>query len=316
MLHPGWKDWYHLKHLERSRAQGNAFEEYIESVLARHHPDYVNPTPAGSLGDGGCDGLAERGSILYACYGSRAARDAERKLRAKIASDFSRGLETWVTFTTWCFVTNAPTGPECLKQITELQQLHSAVSERPIVIRLWNPERLWIEVVSKLTPEQLNELFPGAPGMANVELEDLVSLLDVLQDGPRTVDEGGGIRPVPAGKVEFNSLPETSRLELNSGRTLAPRIDQWFAEGSDPALHDVQASRFRDIYVEHRRLELTPSELLERIYVAVGGSDFRLDIKRANAVYGVAAYFFDECHIFDEPPDGFTLQGLSVAIAN
>lgn len=317
ILHPGWKDWYHLKHKDRSTAQGSPFENYLESILVRHHDDYVNPAPAGSLGDGGCDGIAENGSILYACYGSQAKKDTERKLREKIASDFKRGTASWSGFDTWRFVTNASTGPECVKQIVELQATHAEGTERPLTIRLWNPEKVWIEILSGFSSDKLDELFPGAPGTANVALEDLIPLLDDLRNGDALrADEISEIRPVPTGKVEYNKLPQTSQLELNSGRTLATRIDTWFAESSDPSLHDEQAARFCAIYEENKAVVSDPGELLERIYVAVGGSDFRLDNTRANAVYAVVAYYFDECHIFEEPPPDFRIGSVSIAATN
>ena len=42
---------------------------------------------------------------------------------------------------------------------------------------------------------------------------------------------------------------------------------------------------------------------MEQIYIAVGGSDFRLDQSRANAVYAIASYFFDSCDIFEAVPE-------------
>lgn len=41
---------------------------------------------------------------------------------------------------------------------------------------------------------------------------------------------------------------------------------------------------------------------MERIYVSLGGADFRYDDELANAVYAVTAFFFDECDIFEAPP--------------
>ena len=314
LLHPGWKDWYHLKHRDRATAQGAAFEDYVEGILIRFHDDYFNPTPAGSLGDGGCDGLAESGTILYACYGSRAKKDTERKLRDKLAGDFARGLNSWSSFTTWRFITNAPAGPECARQLTILQQSHSPMSQRPLTIRLWNPEKLWVDILSGFSSDDLNEIFPGAPGLANVELEDLVPLLDALQ-GATPPESGVKIRPVPLGKMEFNDLPEASRIELNSGRTLAPRIDAWYEASASPDLHEQHAEQFRLIYDEAKAAVSAPGEILERIYVSVGGGDFRLDGVRANAVYAVAAYFFDECHIFEAPPPGYLSRGVADAVA-
>ena len=77
-------------HDQRCLASGEAFEKYVESVLTRHHSDYFNPDPMGRHGDGGCDGVAESGTILYACYGQRALADADRKLKKKFESDFAR----------------------------------------------------------------------------------------------------------------------------------------------------------------------------------------------------------------------------------
>ena len=88
MRDPAWREWYRAQHDRRSSLQGTSFEDYVTSVLSRYHRDYFNPAPAGKLGDGGCDGFAEAGTILYACYGSRAQRDAERKLRDKMRGDF------------------------------------------------------------------------------------------------------------------------------------------------------------------------------------------------------------------------------------
>jgi hypothetical protein len=147
-----WREWYHFRYQQGCALTGTAFEHHVTSLLELYHDDFFNPSPTGSLGDGGCDGLAESGTILYACYGSRATRDAERKLRDKMEADFTRALDSWDTFTIWRFVTNAPAGPECGAYLTSIQTAHGPDSERRLSLRLRNPDRLWNEVVSKLTP--------------------------------------------------------------------------------------------------------------------------------------------------------------------
>ena len=69
MIDSAWKSWYRAMHDHRCLASGDVFEDYAMAVLKRLHVDYLNPTPMGRHGDGGCDGLADSGSILYACYG-------------------------------------------------------------------------------------------------------------------------------------------------------------------------------------------------------------------------------------------------------
>src|SRR3954452_2356541 len=98
LLTPNWREWYHFRHQQECFKSGSAFEDYVSSVLSRFHDDFVNPDPCGSLGDGGCDGLAESGTLFYACYGQRPGRNAERELATKIASDFARALEKWSGF--------------------------------------------------------------------------------------------------------------------------------------------------------------------------------------------------------------------------
>lgn len=312
LLTANWREWYHFRHEQECFKSGTPFEDYVAKALARYHDDYVNPAPAGTLGDGGCDGLAESGTIFYACYGQRPGRNAERELAAKIASDFARGLSQWDSFHIWKFVTNAPIGPESLKALTELQQAHGPASERPLTIRVVNPADLWADVIGTLDVTVLNELFPGAPGAENVELEDLLPLLDELDAASLVVESGDDVLPVPATKMDFNSLPEASRLEFNAGRLLAPRIDRWYEESSDPGLYDVHGERFRSLYQEARAVTEVAAEVLERLYVSVAGANFRMDGKRANAAFAVVSYFFDSCHIFETPPNEERGSGTEV----
>lgn len=311
LLTPNWLEWYHFRHQQECFKSGTPFEDYVSSVLRRHHDDFVNPAPAGQLGDGGNDGLADAGRVLYACYGQRPDRNAERETNAKFRSDFERGRDQWDTFTEWRFVTNAPIGPETTKSYAELQQQHAEGTDRPLRLRIWRPEELWDNVVSKLPIDVLNEIFPGAPGVANLELADLLPLLDELGQPDNGTETAGTILPVPPNKMDFNNLPDASRAEFNSGRLMAPRIEKWYADGSDPGLSDAHGDRFKEIYASARAVTDEPAAVLERIYVAVAGENFRMDGKRANAAYAVVAYYFDSCHIFEMPPA--ELEGNDVA---
>lgn len=318
LLTANWRDWYHFRHQQECLKSGSTFEDYVSKVLARFHDDFVNPAPSGTFGDGGCDGLAVSGTIFYACYGQRPDRNAERELATKINSDFAKGLDQWSGFHTWKFVTNAHVGPKSLKALTTLQQLHGPISERPLTIRLVDSENLWLEIVGTLEVAVLNELFPGAPGAENVELSDLLPLLDALNTSGSVIESGAAVLPVPETKMDFNALPAASRLEFNAGRLLAPRIDRWYEESSDPGLNDVHGERFQTLYREARIVTKVTAEVLERLYVSVAGRNFRMDGKRANAAFAVISYFFDSCHIFETPPNKETGSEMEVtdALAN
>lgn len=317
VIDSAWKSWYRAKHDQRCLASGTEFEGYVTSLLARLHPDYLNPSPMGRYGDGGCDGLADDGSILYACYGQRATTSVEQKTKDKIESDFARAIACWSDFSTWRFVTNAPCGPLSIQTIVDLRRKHAPGTERPIVMDIWQAEDLWWNVAAKLTPKQLDEVIPGVPHAENVELADLVELILSLEEVDRNdSDNLESIRPVPSTKMDFNKLPETTRAEFNVGRLLSVRIDRWFSQQSNPTMRDEKAQRFRAIYQEARQATTDVREIVRRVYGALGGQDFDLDTKRANAVYAVTAYFFDSCDIFEEPPDTYDGSEVGYVVAN
>ena len=307
MLDSAWKYWYRNRHNERCRASGDVFETYVTAALSRFHSDYLNPDPMGRRGDGGCDGLAEGATILYACYGQRATTKVDDKTKTKLASDFARGLSQWPSFNTWRFITNAPFGSKPTASLISLQQQHGADSDRPLTLEVWKaPDDLWWKVVSHLTFEQLNEIMPGCPHAQDVELSELIELIDALDNvGDDDASHLNAIRPVPFTKMDFNQLPQTTRSEFNEGRLLSRRLDAWFAEQADPGLRDAKARRVGMIYESARQVTNDVREIVRRVYGALGGPDFDMSTPRANAVYAATVYFFDSCDIFEEPPTDY-----------
>jgi hypothetical protein len=311
MIDPAWKPWYRSQHNDRCHWSGGEFEQYVADILSHLHSDFINPDSMGADGDGGCDGIADGGTILYACYGADLRRGLDTadttkdgRTANKLASDLNRALDQWSTFTTWRFVTNASIGPKTVNRIIELREKHGQDSSRPINVELWQaPDDLWSHAVSCLTEKQLDDLIPGVPRAQDVELHDLVELIDQLTgSAPDPAHIREHIRAVPKTKMNFNQIPQNNQHEFNEGRIQASRIDNWFAEQLSPDLRDAKARRFRDIYEREKAATTIPSEIVEAVYTALGGEGFRHSSPRANAVYAVTAYFFDSCDIFEEPP--------------
>lgn len=313
VIWPYWREWYRAQHNSFwATRTGDAFEAYVTSILSAFHADFVNPDPAGSLGDRKCDGLAEAGRTFYACYGSRSQPGStEAAIVSKITSDFGGAVEKWSSIEEWRFVTNARTGPDVGALIIKLQADHGEGSERPIRIRLWKDEHLWNEVISNLAQAHLDNIYPGAPGVAHVELADLLPLIEVLNDAPVPIDDAGVISEVPPNKMDFNRLSEARRMEMNSGRRLATRIDAWYELLADPDVADKHGARFQSIYREHAAIHTEPDEIMEALYESLAGSGFRRDTRLANSVYAVTAYFFDSCHIFETPPAEGTVDAAA-----
>jgi hypothetical protein len=298
---PSWLSWYHAQFcLAFATKTGNGFEDFIDRLLRAYHPDYINPTPKGTLGDGGCDGLTIDGKTFYAMFGYLPNR-GENKLAAKVRSDFVRAVSQWNSFENWNFVTNVGIGPEATKVIVELQANHPPDSERPIKLSPLDSQAFWEKIASKLDLAKLDEVFPGVPHAANLELRDIVELLDALTSSTEDLrDDGHEIRPVPLEKMQFNALPPTAQYEFQIGRLHAGRITRWYEEQAEPLLRDLHGRKFRQLYQEARQ---PGGNVLEQLYIYLGGTDFRLDNPRANAVYAVTAFFFDECDIFETPPE-------------
>ena len=301
-LDSAWEKWYRLNHRDAyMNRSGDSFESYITDVLERVYPDFIDPDPMGRRGDGGCDGLADQGKLFIACYGQCAQVDQDAKARAKIQSDFERAIQGIFNFKEWCFITNAQIGPAAAQLVVELQQQHDSSSDRPLTISIIKSEgKFWDRFASLLEPCQLDSLFPGAPHAQHMELEELVGLIESLGNpAPKPTD----LKPVSSKKMDYNKIPDTTKLEINEGRELFPRIDLWFSEQPDPELRDSKAEVFHSIYEDAKKTASDPAGIMEQIYIAVGGSDFRLDQSRANAVYAIASYFFDSCDIFEAVPE-------------
>lgn len=305
LLDPAWKSWYKAKHEVRYYCNsGEEFEEYITSVLRREYDDFLNPSPMGQGGDGGCDGLAKSGRILFACYGQRAQSRQDQKTKDKLIHDFERALDVWPSFEEWQFITNASFGPQPVKVLLEFQRDHEAGSDRPIRIRvIKDSDMFWDEHVSRLDQGSLDTLFPGAPHAQSAELEEIVDLINELHDFQILDSTPAELKPVSNKKMSYNQLSWANICELNEGRISSPRIDNWFNSQPNPELRDETANTFNRIYLNAKSETDRPSEILSRIYIAIAGSDFSLDSGRANAAYALAAYFFDTCDIFESVPE-------------
>lgn len=305
LLDPAWREWYKAKHREcYLTSSGDDFERYVTRVLELEYRDFINPTPMGRSGDGGCDGTACSGRLFFACYGQRAKTDQDAKTASKLDHDFNRALESWDDFEEWQFVTNASFGPVPTKMLNRFRREHESGSARPLEIcAIVTPERFWDEHVSKLAPDKLDILFSGAPHAQSVELADLVELIEMLESSSCPDGNASDLRPVSGKKMDYNQVPEVNRCELNVGRLMSQRVEQWFSEQSDPELRDEKAAAFSRIYQRAKGQTDETSEIFSRIYIALAGTDFTLSKSRANAAYAVTAYFFDTCDIFERVPE-------------
>lgn len=302
-----WRQWYRACHNDKfSQSQGNAFEAYVTDALrVVHGPGFINPIPKGQLGDYGCDGITGDGEIAYACYGYLPNRAKEKDLADKVCNDFNRAKEKWPHFGTWRFVSNVGFGPIASQALIDINRNHKKGRARQIEASSFDQDIFWDELLLPLESKSLDKLFPGVPHATHIDLNDLFPLLDKLSQAQFTTTEDvpfGAISPL---KMRWNRLSERVRLEFRDARLHMPAIREWFAGHTDPTLRDAQGTRFREIYLNATKDARNSNEIIEKLYVSLGGTDFRYDDDLANAVYAVTAFFFDECDIFELPPENW-----------
>lgn len=307
-LTPAWIEWFHTRHEFQCFQTGNDFEGYATRVLKRFHPgDFHNPTPKGREGDHGCDGIALLGKRLYQSFGS--TKTDEASFSSKMASDFDRGLKMWPDVEEFKFVTNRTAGPNNLKKLVEYQVSHAPGSTRVATFEIVEANDFWNDYVSTLKQDDLQRLFPGCPTTQDVEFSHIYKILQSLEADESTKSPGGEeeLAEVPPTKMDYNSLTSVTRAELSAGREHAWRIDEWYAN-ADPEERDQHAATFQLKYRQVLKATTASRRIMENLYIALAGNDFRLrDDAFQNAVYAVTAFFFDECDIFERPPDGWTL---------
>lgn len=304
MLDTAWTDWYHNKHEgEFYSRSGESFEEYVSEVLKQVYPDFLNPDPAGSSGDRGCDGIAEEGKTVYACYGKSKKAKSSRDcyVAGKMEDDLKKAVKSWPEMRIWRFVTNAGIGPATAQKILELREKYSeSNSTRPVDIRVWGCDDLWNQL-KLLDEKRITLILPPAPHAQDAKFDDIVEAIKRIRGDDAVTPTETRIGEVSPQKMDYNEIGELNRGAFNQGRQRAPEIERWFAHQADAELYDTKAKLLKNQYIKVCDTHSNSDEILERIFIYVGGGDFRCDKSREVAVYAVVSYFFDRCDIFKDP---------------
>ncbi|GAA4329321.1 hypothetical protein BJY14_003583 [Actinomadura luteofluorescens] len=276
------------------------FQEFFSEIMERAHPDgdFVRVRPWGRQGDEKNDGYIISLRTVFAVYAPRKPTAAGAK--KKIESDFKGCLPHWKNYIDrWIFVHNdrEGVGPTVLKTILDLNK-----EQQNEVAFPWGREAL-AERVRGLSHRDLRTLFPTVPTIADfvdVGMEEIQPVLDHLERA--RVPSGGDLRPVPEDKLEYNQLSDAVGQLIRLGSTPARTVRAYYQRVSDELLKDQTARAFADKYQELRRSGLDPDAIYEDLRRWVIGSDIATPTRHV-AVYGVLAYFFQECDIFLRPPE-------------
>lgn len=279
--------------------QGDAFQDLFSSIMEKRYPgDFVRVRPWGKLGDWKNDGYLPSQRILFQLYAPQEMRvDAAVK---KIDEDFLGALPYWRNyFDSWIFVRNTKAlNAPIVQKLAQLRTAHA-----PIHVGSWGREELG-NVVRELHEHQLADLFGWAPSQDAVTKLGLAELRPIL-DAIKTLAEPGedDLRPVPSTKLSYNGLSSHAAMLLRAGMTRVDLVRTYFNRHPDPTRRDRMAVAFKERYLELRAKDLSPDAIFVRLESWAAGNNIQLECWERSGLLAILAYFFEECDIFERPPE-------------
>jgi hypothetical protein len=173
---------------------------------------------------------------------------------------------------------------------------------KPVAVLHWGFAEIKEEVF-RLCDENLIGLLGYAPsnrGMNQLRYENIRAvLLNISKQEPLQNLE---IRPVPGNKIKYNMLSSNVEIMLNSGMRKANLVRELFQSHRDPRYGDIVAADFKEKYQEIRRSTIDPDEIFHELQTFAAG-DSRSNPGVECATLAVLAYLFEECEIFERPPE-------------
>lgn len=291
--------------------RGNTFQDLFSDIMERCYPgDFTRVRPWGRAGDHKNDGYLRSKRVLFQVYAPEkmTAAQAIRKIR----TDYTGALPFWERyFDKWIFVHNALDGlsPQISDVLLSLQEdtaREHAESTRLPCVEYWGPSELRTHLftLSEVDIAAVVGQVPSISDIADVRYADIEQVVEhIITTTTPTIQS---IQAVPRHKLEYNQLPEDAEMYLVQGMRKSRLVDQYFASHSDPEYGDRVANAFHRKYLSCRNLMMPPERIFDELYCFIVG-DGRSSVKERAAANVVLAYLFEQCEIFERPPENLTI---------
>lgn len=279
--------------------RGEAFQDLFSSIMEKRYPsDFIRTRPWGSQGDRKNDGYIRSIRTLFQVYGPNELSEASTL--AKIDEDYQGAIPFWKEhFDHWVFVHNSVIGlgPGVERKLLDLDS-----GNRNVRVRPWGFEELRRVVFELGFPELASLLgpIPSRTDLINIQFPEVETVLRTLEN--RSSPQSDEIRPVPPRKLEANALSEAVALLLKAGMGSSNKVRDYFAKHYDPNLGDRVAQAFHAEYESLRNAQLSPDDIFVRLQLIGNGTTLATPSRQA-ATLTVLAYLFEECDIFERPPE-------------
>jgi hypothetical protein len=279
--------------------RGEAFQEMFASIMEKRYPgDFIRTRPWGAQGDRKNDGYIRSKRVLFQVYAPNEL--TESNTLAKIDEDYHGALRYWSEYyNTWVFVHNSKQGlgPGVTKRLLDLGKVNENVR-----VVSWGFEELR-QVVFELGYSELASLLgpmPNRVDVMNVQYTQIEQVLRNLESlCPSQVNE---IHPVPPRKLEVNCLSSAVSLLLRVGMSSSYKVRDYFSRHYNPELGDRVAHAFRSRYQELKNANFAPDDIFAQLQFLGNGETLATPARQA-ATLTVLAYLFEECDIFERPPE-------------
>ena len=293
--------WRIALELKLRKANGDAFQDFFSTVMENlHGDDFVRVRPYGSLGDKGCDGYIMSSGQLFQCYGALAGGLKQvATLTRKMIGDFEKALQKLPKIMKeWHMVHNIVDGlpVEAITTLDDLKIANPSLSFGFVGLEGFS-DRLF-----QLKPYQVEALLGISATDEDANNLDITMLRDLIQHLRFEADDIDfnlqELRPVPADKLAYNSLPNHWKHMISGGWKNAHLVDGYFNRHPDPLTGDRIAKLFRDRYLELKSQHLNAGNIMAALYELVTGIG-NVPPQKQVAAQSILAFLFENCDIFE-----------------
>jgi len=290
----------------------NTFETFFKSLMCARHPEFLDVRTAGKLGDQGADGLLLYQESLYACYAPEVF-DA-RRVSEKFVSDLAKaGAKRKGEFRTFTFVHNDRRGmhPQLASLLVGASQEHKEIKFAQMGLR-----HIWREIM-QLCKQEVEDLLgceiPIDRVAYGIGMEELAPLLTYLKENRQ--QSGRSLRridEVSEDKLDYNNLDPDSRRQLVEAMKYTPLVERYYRKTADDTEAEEVANGFATYYhLAHAEWPDAEDVLWQLEMYVLGNESQPPQIEKCAWI--LLAYFFERCHIFEEPPRGWHREEMSTS---
>ncbi len=281
-------------------ARGDNFQRFFGEIMnLRYLGDFTQTRPWGRLGDNKCDGYLPSKRTFYQCYAPEGLEASETI--KKLKEDFNGALPFQNEhFDIWVFVHNARDGRVPTWLTLELDKLRQDNPD----IRIETLGYLELrEEVFNLSQHHLVDLFgplPSRKDILSLQFKDIIPLLDHLVRSAPPDDSVP--KPVSPEKLEYSKLSIDTEFFLRQGMIKADLVRTYLNRTPDKEFASRVTSAFRQEY-ERLKTETTEPDLIFYGLRTFTQGSFTQASQTEGAVFSVLSYLFEECDIFENPPE-------------